>query len=208
MANGVESGARGNGIFCLSRLGAAPSLLSGFVLLLLVLALLMSASVVSHVSQPSADMKFWTVPESLSVFDGETESNGRFAGLVETVVVELGGFVHCHSEIFSVEVGYWNQHCCSWHGIRDCFSWLLVGVWLLRAFVSVFLLVAKCLSSGDFWGYRNSGRLFVDVPMPLFVSYGFATLAVVRSLKVSRKSTQSVSWPFPVLVLLGWRMAS
>ena len=32
------------------------------------------------------------MPESLSVFDGETESNGRFSGLVETVVVELGGF--------------------------------------------------------------------------------------------------------------------
>ena len=42
-------------------------------------------------------MNFGTVPESLSVFDGETESSGRFSGLVETVVVELGGFVHSHS---------------------------------------------------------------------------------------------------------------
>ena len=50
----------------------------------------LSAFVISHVSQPSADMKFGTVPESLSVFDGETESNGRCSGLVDTVVVELG----------------------------------------------------------------------------------------------------------------------
>ena len=103
MANGVDIGAHGNGIFCVSRLGAAPSLLSGFVVLMLVLARLLSDSVISHVSQPSADMKFGTVPESLSVFDGEAESNSRFSGLVETVVVELGDFVHSHSEIFSVE---------------------------------------------------------------------------------------------------------
>ena len=45
-----------------------------------------------HVSQPSAEMKFGTLPESLSVFDGETESNGRFSGRVKTVVVELGVF--------------------------------------------------------------------------------------------------------------------
>ena len=81
MANGVDIGAHGNDIFCVSRLGAAPSLLSGFIVLMLVLALLLSASVISHVSQPFADMKFGTVPESLSVFDGETESNGRFWSL-------------------------------------------------------------------------------------------------------------------------------
>ena len=98
VANGVDIGAHGNGIFCVSRLGAAPSLLSGFVVLMLALAPLLY-----HVSQPSADMKFGTVPDALSVFDGETESGGRFSGLVETVVVELGGFVHSHSEIFSVE---------------------------------------------------------------------------------------------------------
>ena len=103
MANGVDIGAHGNGIFCVSRLGAAPSLLSGFVVLMLALAPLLSASAISHVSQPFADMKFRTVPDALSVFDGETESSGRFTGLVETVVVELGGFVHSHSEIFSVE---------------------------------------------------------------------------------------------------------
>ena len=87
----------------MERLGAAPSLLSGFVALMMVLAPSLSAFVISHVSQPSADMRFGTVPESLSVFDGETESNGRFSGLMETVVVELGDFVHSHSEIFSVE---------------------------------------------------------------------------------------------------------
>ena len=55
-------------------------------------------AVISHFSQPSADVKLGTVPESLSMFDGdETESCGRFSGLVETVVVELGGFLHSHS---------------------------------------------------------------------------------------------------------------
>ena len=103
MANGVDVGAHGSGIFCLSRLGAAPSLLSGSVVLVLVVAPLLSASVISHVLQPSADMKFGTVPESLSVFDGESESCGRFSELVGTVDVELGGFLHFHSEIVFVE---------------------------------------------------------------------------------------------------------
>ena len=103
MAKGADIGAQGNGIFCVSRLGAAPSLHSGLVVLMFALALLLSgSSVISHVSQPSADMILETVSEALSVFAGETESGGRFSGLVEQVVVELGGFVHFHAEIISV----------------------------------------------------------------------------------------------------------
>ena len=182
MANGVDIGAHGNGVFCVLRLGAAPSLLSGFVALMMVLAPSLSAFVISHVSQPSADMKFGTVPESLFVFDGETESNGRFSGLMETFVVELGDFVHSHSEIFSVEgpceflvfsllpsLGLVSGFSTVTPGMAfvTCFSWLLVEVWFMRAFVSAFLFVAKFSSSGGFWGDRNSGgRLFVDVPMP------------------------------------------
>ena len=49
-------------------------------------------------------MNFETVSEALAVFAGETESGGQFFwGFVEQVVVGLGGFVHSHSEIFSVE---------------------------------------------------------------------------------------------------------
>ena len=91
MAKGVDIGAHGNGIFCVSRLGAAPSLLSGLVVLMFALALLLpGSSVISHVSQPSADVKFETVSEALSVFAGETESSGGF--LSSWNVVELGGF--------------------------------------------------------------------------------------------------------------------
>ena len=89
MAKGVDIGAHGNCIFCVSRLGAAPSLLTGLVVLMFALALLLSrSSVISSVSLPSADMKFETV------FAGETELSLAvgFFGLVEHVVVELGGF--------------------------------------------------------------------------------------------------------------------
>ena len=42
MAIGVDVGAHGNGIFCLSCLGVSPSLLSGKVVLMFALALLLS----------------------------------------------------------------------------------------------------------------------------------------------------------------------
>ena len=79
MAKGVDIGAHGNCVFCVSRLGASPSLLSGVVVLMFALAFLLSgSSFISHVSQPSADMKFETVLEALSVSAGETESSGQF----------------------------------------------------------------------------------------------------------------------------------
>ena len=112
----------------------------------------------------------------------ETESYGRFSGLVETVVVELGGFVHSHSEIFFVEgpceflvfsllpsLGLVSGINTVTPGMT--FVTVSHGCWLTFGlcvhFVSAFLLVAKFPSSGGFWGDRNSGgRLFVDVPMP------------------------------------------
>ena len=69
------------------------------VLMFALAPLLSGSSVISHVSQPFADMKFETVSEALSVFAGETAVG--FSGLVETVVVELG--VRSHLEMISVE---------------------------------------------------------------------------------------------------------
>ena len=51
----------------------------------------------SHVLQPSADVKFG------SVFSGETESRGHVSACSELESVALGGFVHTHSETFSVK---------------------------------------------------------------------------------------------------------
>ena len=103
MAKGVDIGAHGNGISCVPSAGASPSLLlrgvlwkvslvwlTGFFLCLGILSF-------SHVLQPSADVKFG------SVFSGETKSTGHVSACSELESVELGGFVHTHSETFSVK---------------------------------------------------------------------------------------------------------
>ena len=103
MANGVDIGAHGNGIFCVSRLGAAPSLLSGSVVLVLVVAPLLSASVISHVLQPSADMKFGPCQNhSLYLMVCLSLAVGFLSSWVQSML-SLGGFVLFHSEIVFVE---------------------------------------------------------------------------------------------------------
>ena len=74
--------------------------------------------------QPSADVKFG------SVFSGETESKGHVSACSELESVELGGFVHTHSETFSVKgptsvhwfvlvsLGCWSE--LSWLGVTMC----------------------------------------------------------------------------------------
>ena len=94
MAKGVDIGAHGNGVSCVPCVGASPSLLLRGVLWKVSLCLGILSF--SHVLQPSADVKFG------SVFSGETESKGHVSACSELESVELGGFVHTHSETFSV----------------------------------------------------------------------------------------------------------
>ena len=140
MAKGVDIGAHGNGISCVPCVGASPSLLlrgvlwkvslvwlTGFFLCLGILSF-------SHVLQPSADVKFG------SVFSGETEPKGHVSACSELESVELGGFVHTHSETFSVKgphlIGFsripWvlERTLLAW-GYHVCLCFLVTGgCWL------------------------------------------------------------------------------
>ena len=99
MAKGVDIGARGNGISCVPCVGASPSLLLRGVVWKVSLAWLTGLFLCFGISslQPSADVKCG------SVFSGETESKGHVSACSELESVELGGFVHTHSETFSVK---------------------------------------------------------------------------------------------------------
>ena len=103
MAKGADIGAHGNGISFVPRVGASPSLLLRGVVWKVSLAwstglfLCFEILFFSHVLQPSADVKFG------SVFSGETVSKGHVSACSELESVELGGFVHTHSETFSVK---------------------------------------------------------------------------------------------------------
>ena len=102
MAKGVDIVAHGNGTSFVPCVGASASLLLRGVVWKVSLAWMSGLFLFdgllffSHVSQPSADVKFG------SVFSGETESNGHVSDCCELESVELGGFVHTHSGTLSV----------------------------------------------------------------------------------------------------------
>ena len=102
MAKGVDVRAHGNGFSFVPCVEATPSLLPRGVVWKVSLAWMSGLFLCdgllffSHVSQPSADVKFG------SVFPGETESNGHVSDCCELESVELGGFAHTHPETISV----------------------------------------------------------------------------------------------------------
>ena len=99
-------------------------------------------------------------------------------------------------------LGVFLEHCCSWHDVRDCFSWLWFGVWFMRALV-------KFPSSCGSWSFSEPRDCFVAIaaamPMtpramficfqfleygggqgPVFAMRGFALLAATLCLRPMR----------------------